>query len=290
MNRIIKNSSYLLIPFLMIAGMAQATELDLPKNSMSDNVLMDKQIQALELLLSKMEEEEDTNHPAHDIYGTWSDSLVNPYKIPLAEVPDSIKFDCSEYVAPIESHVTSRFGQRKARFHYGIDIKLQVGDTLVSAFDGKVRTRGYDKGGYGYYIVVRHHNGLETVYAHLSGYIAEENDFVKAGQPIALGGNTGRSTGSHLHFETRFLGHPIDPERLIDFALFVPKHDSYLMVKASDFEYQTIVAQQRYYTVKSGDSLSRIAQRTGTSVAQLQRLNNLKKNAIIRPGQRLRYS
>ena len=265
--------------FIGVAGAADRL------NVLSENIRMNKQMQLLESIIT---EDEDANHLTHDLYGNFPDSLVNPYKIALAQVPDSMRFDCSDYVAPIENVITSRFGQRGRRFHYGIDIKLNIGDTIASAFDGQVRTLGYDKYGYGYYMVVRHNNGLETVYGHLSGYIAERGDIVKAGHPIALGGNTGRSTGPHLHFETRFLGHPIDPERLIDFELFVPKQDNYLMVKANDFKYQTIVV--RYYTVKQGDTLSRIAARTGTSVAQLRKLNKLGQNAVIRPGQKIRYS
>ena len=269
-----------------VNGTASGGAVDRPKNAIADNSRMDKQ--ALESVITRIEECKESNHPAHNLYGIFPDSLVNPYKISVAQMPDSIRFDCSDYVAPIENYVTSRFGPRGKRYHYGIDIKLNVGDTLVSPFDGQVRVTHYDKNGYGYYIVLRHNNGLETVLGHLSGYIVQKDAFVKAGQPIALGGNTGRSTGPHVHFEIRFLGNPINPEKLIDFEAYVPKQDSYLMVKANDFKYQTVVP--RYYTVKSGDTLSHIAARTGTSVAQLRKLNNLGQNSVIRPGQKIRYS
>ena len=91
-------------------------------------------------------------------------------------------------------------------------------DTIRAAFDGKVRVERYEARGYGYYIVIRHHNGLETIYGHLSKFLVKVNQYVKAGEPIALGGNSGRSSGPHLHFETRFLGHPLNPSELIDFG------------------------------------------------------------------------
>lgn len=89
--------------------------------------------------------------------------------------------------------------------HNGLDIKVYIGDTIRAAFSGKVRMVKYERRGYGKYVVIRHENGLETVYGHLSKQIVDENQYVEAGEPIGLGGNTGRSTGSHLHFE-RVLG------------------------------------------------------------------------------------
>ncbi|MBF0976287.1 MAG: M23 family metallopeptidase, partial [Bacteroidetes bacterium] len=102
---------------------------------------------------------------------------------------------------------------RRRRYHYGTDIGLKVGDSIVSVFDGTVRIVSYDAHGYGNYIVVRHNNGLESLYAHLSQTIAVENQKVKAGELIGLGGNTGRSTGPHLHFEFRFLGNPFNTKK-----------------------------------------------------------------------------
>lgn len=266
-----------------------------PKKSLADNVRMDKQIQKLDSAIHKLilEEENEENTPSHDLYASWSQEKVNPYKVSIKDLPDSVYIDCSDYVAPIEGMVTSRFGPRKRRFHYGIDIKLNVGDTIVSSFDGKVRVKGYDRGGYGYYMVVRHNNGLETVYAHLSGYIAEENQMVSAGAPIALGGNTGRSTGPHLHFETRFIGNPINPEKMFDFDYFVAKQDNFLMVKKAAFSYDVEVKAMkaaRYHKVKSGETLSSIASRRGTTIAKLCKLNNIKRTSTLRVGQKIRYS
>ena len=117
--------------------------------------------------------------------------------------------------------ITSPFGPRWRRMHNGLDLKVNIGDTIVAAFDGKVRIVKYERRGYGKYVVIRHDNGLETIYGHLSKQLVEENQLVKAGEVIGLGGNTGRSTGSHLHFETRFLGIAINPIYMFDF----PKQD-----------------------------------------------------------------
>lgn len=133
-------------------------------------------------------------------------------------VPSTYKIDLREFSMPIEHNfITSNFGRRWNRNHNGIDIKAYLGDTIYAAFSGKVRVVRYNQGGYGNFIVIRHHNGLETVYGHLSKQIVKVNDDVKAGQAIGLAGNTGRSTGTHLHFETRFCGIPINPLEIFSF-------------------------------------------------------------------------
>ncbi|HBK95324.1 MAG TPA: hypothetical protein DDZ69_09955, partial [Porphyromonadaceae bacterium] len=170
----------------------------------------------LKMDLSVLEEAEaareafDVNEiPCDDIYGgVWKNAHVDIYGA-LKNAPDSFIVNLTNFSMPHVGRMTSNFGRRGSRrYHYGIDLKLQVGDTIYAAFDGKVRVQQYERRGYGYYAVIRHVNGLETVYGHLSKFLVKENDFVKSGQPIALGGNTGRSTGPHLHFETRFLGKP----------------------------------------------------------------------------------
>lgn len=158
----------------------------------------------------------DLNNPASDIYSTWDDksALVAP-----GSLPANFKVDLRGFAMPTPSRkVTSGYGPRWGRTHKGIDIKVYTGDTIYAAFDGKVRITKYDGNGWGYYIVIRHPNGLETLYGHLSKQIVKENQIVRAGQPIGLGGNTGRSTGSHLHFETRLLGQTINPALMFDFA------------------------------------------------------------------------
>lgn len=154
-----------------------------------------------------------------EVFGQyWESDRVNPYG--NIAIPETANIDVSGYVSPVKGPVTSPYGWRArfGRMHRGVDISLHVGDTVRAAFSGKVRLTKYEGKGYGYYVVVRHDNGMETVYGHLSRFLVKPNQRVKAGEPIALGGNTGRSTGPHLHFETRYLGLAINPEAIIDFA------------------------------------------------------------------------
>ena len=242
------------------------------------------------LLLKIYQEEEDAFlHPADDIYGSWSHEHVRAYGDVV--VPDSFRVDVSSFVMPFENHVTSKYGYRKGRFHYGYDIKLQKGDTVRAAFDGKIRVRKYERRGYGYYLVLRHSNGLETVYGHLSKYLVEQDQVVKAGEPIALGGNTGRSFGSHLHFEFRFLGQPINPAEIVDFDNFCT-HDEFYVYhkKTSGKVLNKYGGEVKYHRVKSGDTLSRISKKYGISIRELCRLNGIKETSILRLGQSIRYS
>ncbi|MCD8236009.1 MAG: peptidoglycan DD-metalloendopeptidase family protein [Prevotellaceae bacterium] len=158
----------------------------------------------------------DLQNPAADIYTDWDNSGISKV---AGCVPSDYNVDLRGFYMPTPSRkVTSNFGPRWGRRHEGLDIKVYIGDTIRAAFDGKVRLVKYNRGGYGYYVLIRHPNGLETLYGHMSKQIVKENQIVKAGDPIGLGGNTGRSYGSHLHFETRLLGKPIDPARMFDFA------------------------------------------------------------------------
>ncbi|MGC3977298.1 MAG: M23 family metallopeptidase [Paludibacteraceae bacterium] len=176
------------------------------------------------------------NHLAEDIYNNiWTSEHVNPYKVPLSDLPDSVKINCNGFVMPIHGRVTSKFGPRRYRFHYGIDLALRVGDSIRSAFTGKIRIIDYDAGGYGNYVVIRHNNGLETVYAHLSKVDVKLDQNVKAGQVIALGGNTGRSTGPHLHFETRYIGNALNPANLINFKDGKVIASTYILTKKKNF-------------------------------------------------------
>ncbi|MDE6371164.1 MAG: M23 family metallopeptidase [Duncaniella sp.] len=192
------------------------------------------------LLLNQVKEREAMNMDDELFNEFWGEH-VNPYGS-AANVPDHQDIDVSEYCTPTPGHITSNYGYR-ARFrrnHYGIDLKLQTGDTVRVAFSGKVRITKYDARGYGYYVVVRHPNGMETVYGHLSRFLVKPNQVVKAGDPIALGGNTGRSTGSHLHFETRYMGIPINPAAIIDFENGVPHKDVFA------FDKKTYTKTQNY--------------------------------------------
>lgn len=157
----------------------------------------------------------DLHNPAGDIYSTWdhTSALIAP-----GALPPNYKVDLRGFAMPTPSRkITSKFGPRWGRQHKGLDIKVYIGDTIYAAFDGKVRIVKYNAGGWGYYVVLRHPNGLETLYGHLSKQLVKEDEIVRAGQPIGLGGNSGASTGSHLHFETRLLGTAINPALMFDF-------------------------------------------------------------------------
>lgn len=175
------------------------------------------------------------NDPNSDLYTTWWDSdQVNAYQ--GAIIPQAKLINLQGYHMPVKHRlVTSHFGYRRqfGRMHRGVDLKANVGDTIVSVFDGKVRLTRFERTGYGFYVVVRHDNGLETVYAHLSRFLVKPNQYVKAGQPIALSGNTGRSTGPHLHFETRFMGIAINPEKIFDFTKGVAHSNLYVFNKST---------------------------------------------------------
>lgn len=168
------------------------------------------------------------DNPSADLYPSWNNTRGRDYGVAK---PKEYNIDLRHFCMPCDSRlVTSHYGYRPqfGRNHYGTDIKLYVGDTVRSAFAGKIRVVAYEAKGYGNYVIIRHDNGLETVYGHMSKHLVRENQVVRAGEPIGLGGNTGRSTGSHLHFETRFLGEYIDPEILFDFQAHDVKADCYV--------------------------------------------------------------
>ena len=244
---------------------------------------------------AELEARENLMFPADELYGEWTNEWVNPFRGKKVDMPDSCVIDCSAFVLPIDTmiRVTSKYGPRRRRMHKGVDLKVQIGDTIRAAFDGKVKN--FERRGYGYYLVVRHPNGLETVYGHLSKFLVGVNDIVHAGDPIALGGNTGRSTGSHLHFETRFLGQALNPADIIDFESCVPYQDQYVFhnVKINGRKsniYTSSNEQMVYHRVKSGDTLGKIARMYGTTVNELCRLNGLKGTSMLRIGQSIRCS
>lgn len=242
---------------------------------------------------------ESLNFPADELYGShWENKWVDPFRGEVkAQFPDSFAIDCSSFVLPIDSEikVTSKYGPRRRRMHRGIDLKVYTGDTIRAAFDGKIRIRSFERRGYGNYVVIRHPNGLETIYGHLSKFLVSENDIIRAGQPIGLGGNTGRSTGAHLHFETRFLGQAINPAEIIDFTNGVPHKDLYVFqnVKINGRKsniYTSSDDRMAYHRVKSGDTLGKIARIYGTSINEICRLNGIKSTTTLRIGQSLRVN
>ena len=260
------------------------------KKDMTDKLIEMEEMEELEAM-------EDLEFPADELYGEWTNDWVDPFRGKKIDMPDSCRIDCSTFVLPLDTmtYVTSKYGPRRRRMHRGIDLKVQKGDTIRAAFSGKIRIRNYERRGYGYYLVIRHPNGLETVYGHLSKFLVERDEIVKAGQPIGLGGNTGRSTGSHLHFETRFLGQAINPAEIIDFENSTPHQDVFVFrnVKINGRKsniYTSSNNQMVYHRVKSGDTLGKIARMYGTSVSELCRLNGLKSTSTLRIGQSIRCS
>lgn len=195
-----------------------------------------------------------------DIFGQyWESDRVNPYA--GAVIPSTKNIDVSEFVMPVKGRVTSPYGWRArfGRMHRGTDIALNVGDTVRAAFSGKIRLTKYESKGYGYYVVVRHDNGLETVYGHLSKFLVKPNQRVRAGEPIALGGNTGRSTGPHLHFETRYMGLAINPAAIVDFENMTTHKDIFA------FDRNTYEKSQKYGPAKKQIKASKSKKRKVTA-------------------------
>ena len=235
--------------------------------------------------------------PADELYqSNWDTLHVDPFKSASITFPDSYAIDCSSFNMPIdvELKITSKYGPRRRNMHQGTDLKVQIGDTIRAAFDGKVRIKSFERRGFGYYLVLRHPNGLETVYGHLSKFLVNENQIVRAGEMIGLGGNTGRSTGSHLHFETRFLGKSINPEELIDFENGVPYKDEYVFrnVKVNGKNTNTYVTSENalaIHRVKKGETLSLISRKYGTTIDELCKLNGITRTSTLQIGQALRF-
>lgn len=276
---------------------------------------IDRKLKAVDsLALVRQIKAEQAVYPAYSLYPTWENQRVHAYGNTVS-VPDTFRIDLSGFCMPTtHTKITSKCGPRWRRMHNGLDIKVYIGDTIRAAFDGRVRMVKYERRGYGKYVVIRHDNGLETIYGHLSKQIVAENEYVKAGDPIGLGGNTGRSTGSHLHFETRFLGEVINPEFMFDFPNQDIVADSYLFIKgANRYAYQRtralaavksgkmdqVVAKQqasevnssvRYHKIKKGDTLGRISRIYHVSIDRLCQLNGIKRTTILRPGQVLKCS
>ena len=239
----------------------------------------------------------------------WETTVYNPYRYTPIDFPFHITFDDSTSASPVkhEKVITSRYGWRRGRPHKGIDIDLVTGDSVVSMFDGIVRFAKYSIG-HGRTVVVRHYNGLETTYAHLSKIAVKANDSVSKGQFIGKGGNTGKSTGSHLHLSTTYKGAFIHPEYLFNFDdsnsirsknLWVTRkwtrasyHSSRRMSKLALYETKedalaSLEKQRKIYVVKKGDTLSRISRRNNTSIASICRTNKIKKSSTLRIGQKL---
>lgn len=281
---------------------------------------VDRKMAAVDtIMLRNITMREELESPSADLYANWD----NKYAHRATELPETYKIDLRHFTMPTTSRViTSNFGSRWGRQHKGLDIKVYIGDTIRAAFSGKVRIVRYERGGYGKYIVIRHNNGLETIYGHLSKQLVEENQEVRSGEVIGLGGNTGRSTGSHLHFETRLCGVALNPALMFDFraqdvtgdyyAFNKETYDSestnatrlrgkqdsstYASTDSSD-DYATnkrttsgLTDQVSYHKVKKGETLERIAKKRGVTIEKICKLNHITKTMRLRPGQILRYS
>ena len=254
-----------------------------------------------------------TSMPDLELIQTWDSDVcyTSDRQNDLSKLEDTLWLcvldgDNSDFVMPFNGQITSRYGFRNSRYHNGIDIDLETGDTVRSAWGGKVRYAKYNEGGFGNLVIVRHHNGLETFYAHLSKISVSPNQVISAGELLGLGGNTGASRGSHLHFEVRFYDAPMNPEEIIDFENNVCKDENLLVHKAifrpgakpTDLEEhgenyastssKMVATTKKYYKVRRGDNLTRIAGRHGTTVAQLCKLNNLTYRSKIAAGRTLR--
>ena len=235
---------------------------------------------------------DSTEYPAGSIYKGFNTQEIHPYSEDLSKNDTSITLTLVDsnnfclFSMPIEGVITSNFGWRDGRNHNGIDIDLEVWDPVHAAFDGMVRIAKYHKG-YGRVVVIRHYNGLETIYAHLHRFKVKAGDIVSAGQVIGLGGSSGRSTGSHLHFEVRFKGKPINPKSLIDF-----KENrllsSELVLTKTRWSYAAYPKGVKFYTIQPGDFLYKIAKQFGTTVSKICEMNGIKRNSVLIAGKKLR--
>ena len=241
-------------------------------------------------------------------YSIWDTHRVNPYRVDGRSYRDSLKLHLTDPTRQryakmplLTTPITSGFAFRGYRWHYGMDLDLETGDSVKTVFDGVVRIQAWDGGGYGNYILVRHYNGLETVYGHLSKALVTVGTFVKAGQLIGYGGSTGRSTGSHLHFEVRYQGNPINPVLMYDFPGYKLRKDNFTITAALFNYYSRALTRSRSssgsgrpsrarqvvtHKVRSGDTFSEVAEKYGVRVSALKKLNPGVRT--LKPGKKLR--
>lgn len=251
-----------------------------------DNVLMVKHINLF------VDSINCTLHDTMPLYD-WITDDIHFRKFDFSKIQDTLQIVLNDstdhYTPPFKGNVTSEFGKRRWRYHYGTDIDLNKGDTVRCAFNGKVRISTYSKT-YGHVVVVRHDNGLETLYGHLSKRLVDVDSIIPSGTVLGLGGNTGRSYGSHLHFEVRYFDEPLDPRDIIAFEDFTTHYDT-LNISQCNFQYKDelkIMSAIKYHRVRSGNTLGHIAVKYGTTVSTLCRLNGISRNKILQIGERLR--
>jgi murein DD-endopeptidase MepM/ murein hydrolase activator NlpD len=304
------------------AFMALASLAVLPaagQDLLANQAPIDRKIKAVDsLMMQQLLMNEVWESPAADLYEDWDNMHAHSR---VTELPDSFRISLKDFCMPTDSRVlTSNFGARWGRQHKGLDIKVYIGDTIRAAFSGKVRVVRYERRGYGKYVVIRHYNGLETIYGHLSAQLVVEDQEVHAGEPIGLGGNTGRSTGSHLHFETRLCGVALNPALMFDFRN-QDVVDDYYMFHKDTYQSESLIAtrlrgvggssfgqggedvelasaapaasyqqEARFHKVRKGETLYSIARKRGTTVNAIMKLNHLKKSSKLQPGQILKFN
>jgi murein DD-endopeptidase MepM/ murein hydrolase activator NlpD len=229
----------------------------------------------------------------HQFYDeNWNTSSVHAYSgfdyetikdtVTIELVNDSLHFSIPSY-----GNVISRFGWRGSRIHTGVDFKHENGDSIFAAFTGIVRFAGWNSGGYGNVVIIRHYNGLETYYSHLSKIKVSVNDFVNNGDLIGLAGKTGKANGVHLHFEVRYKDNPFDPEYIIDIDNQKLKSDEFTLMPEK-YEHIKEVSKSKYHIVSKGDTLWNISRRYGLSVDYLCNLNGITRSQTLNLGQRLK--
>lgn len=234
----------------------------------------------------------DFNLKELSFYSQKDEQMLFP-PVRLEEIPASLDLIAESsflgyYFPPIQGIVTSHFGWRDGRLHKGIDIDLNKGDKIKAAFAGKVRF-AKRQGGFGNVIILMHLNGLETVYAHLSRIKVKAGDIVYSGQTIGLGGNTGQSRGSHLHFEVRYKGHPLNPGAIISFTENKLYYHT-ITLRNTRHMLCAFPGNSYLHKVNKGESWYVIAHKYGLSLKELMALNGVQKRYFLKPGQQLRIN
>jgi len=230
--------------------------------------------------------------PSSEFYSCWEINKLFPQKDMLKMKGDtSLTLVLNEnghydYVHPFNGNVSSDFGWRDSAQHNGVDIHLNRGDKIAAAFDGKVRF-ARNANGYGNVVIIRHYNGLETVYAHLSKIKVKPGQEIIAGQVIGLGGSTGISTAPHLHFEVRFKGVPLNPKYLISFSEQKLLCNE-LVIKNTRWGLTAFPKDEKIYTIEKGDTLFGIAKHFGTSTKSIKEINGFTNGWVkLKAGQKI---
>jgi len=216
----------------------------------------------------------------------WINDQIFAYRIPVDSIRDTVLVLTSaerNFTLPIYGKLFRGFTYT----HKGLDIKLNKGDTVRAAFDGVVRYAKYNRGGFGNLVIIRHRNGLETYYAHLSKLLVKVNQVIKSGDRIGLGGSTGRSRGPHLHFEVRYKDMPLDALRMIDLDNQKLISNTFPITKRV-FYPNDFVENAVYYKIKNGDTIGRLAKKYHTSVKEICAMNKIKPTTRLRVGSSVR--